>query len=144
MLRKQSSAWKSINSHVRPLALDQNVVIQTHKQATADCCHKVFPLLSQHTAEALCLQTVKLRFLWLFRSSTCFLWHLQLNAIAQFVFHKDYVVWGSADALMRPYLCPSNPPPLPSCSAVCQPPLCLFMAFTESLYCAQWGLNLYN
>lgn len=92
-----------------------------------------------------CLSTqLNQAFHGLFRRPTCFLWHPQMNAIGQFVFHKDYVVRGATNALIRPHLLPSNQLLQLSCSSVRQPTWCLFMGFIGSLYCAQWSLNLYN
>lgn len=80
----------------------------------------------------------------LFWRPTCFLWHLHMNAIGQFVFHKDDVVRGGTDALITPHWPPSNRPQQLSCSSVCQPTWCLFIGFIGSLYCAQSSLNLFN
>lgn len=38
-----------------------------------------------------------------------------MDTVSQFVFHKDYVVKGPTDALITPYLLPSNSVLGPSC-----------------------------
>lgn len=130
-----------------PLSLcEEQEVVQTHRWATPACWQKLFFFVSLWSDDyGFCLTgQLSNAFHVLFKTPACFLWHLQMNAIGQFVFQKDYVVRGTTDALMRPYLLPSNRSPQLSCSSVCQPPWCLFMVFIGSLYCAQWRLNLYN
>lgn len=139
-------SWKSINTDIelRPTSAHRLLITASEEQHAA-VDRRYFLCLSLIRWLRFCLTSqLSNAFHELFRRPACFLWHLQMNAIGQFVFYKDYVVRRTTDALMRPHLLPSNRPLQLSCSSVCQPPWCLFMVFIGSLYCAQWGLNLYN